>query len=160
MLKQIIITNIYNINAYCLRYWTIHRQKIHFRFRDATAIKKTWKINKLQFKVITNCWLLFTAIYILTEHLWSIGKNSNCFVSLILFNSFDDGMIDLFHLSRRLWSWNSKKENNTVVSNHVNSDHVPSFSCLDVWTNRQATSGVYAITVTTSAYHSRICGRL
>ena len=49
---------------------------------------------------------------------------------------------------------------NTVVSNHVNSDHVPSFSCLDVWTNRQATSGVYAITVTTSAYHSRRCGRL
>ena len=38
--------------------------------------------------------------------------------------------------------------NNTVVSNHVNSDHVPSFPCLDVWTNRQATSGVYAITVT------------
>jgi hypothetical protein len=26
--------------------------------------------------------------------------------------------------------------------------------------NRQATSGVYAITVTTSAYHSRRCGRL
>jgi hypothetical protein len=49
---------------------------------------------------------------------------------------------------------------NTVVSNHVNSDHVPSFSCLDVSTNRQATSGVYAITVTTSAYHSRRCGRL
>jgi hypothetical protein len=49
---------------------------------------------------------------------------------------------------------------NTVVSNHVNSDHVPSFSCLDVWTNRQATSGVYAITVTTSAYHSRWSGRL
>jgi hypothetical protein len=48
----------------------------------------------------------------------------------------------------------------TVVSNHVNSDHVPSFSCLDVWTNWQATSGVYAITVTTSAYHSRRCGRL
>ena len=48
---------------------------------------------------------------------------------------------------------------NTVVSNHVNSDHVPSFSCLDFWTNRQATSGVYAsITVTTSAYHSRRCG--
>jgi len=35
-----------------------------------------------------------------------------------------------------------------------------SFSCLDIWTNRQATSGVYAITVTTSAYHSRRCGRL
>jgi hypothetical protein len=32
--------------------------------------------------------------------------------------------------------------------------------CLDVWTNRQATSGVYAITVTTSAYHGRRCGRL
>jgi hypothetical protein len=49
---------------------------------------------------------------------------------------------------------------NMVVSNHVNSDHVPSFSCLDVWTNRQVTSGVYAMTVTTSAYHSRKCGRL
>jgi hypothetical protein len=33
---------------------------------------------------------------------------------------------------------------NTVVSNLVNSDHVSSFSCLDVWTNRHATSGVYA----------------
>ena len=32
--------------------------------------------------------------------------------------------------------------------------------CFDVWTNRQATSGVYAITVTTSAYHSRRSGRL
>ena len=49
---------------------------------------------------------------------------------------------------------------NTVVSNHVNSDHVPSFSCLDVWISRQTTSGVYAIIVTTSAYHSRRCGRL
>jgi hypothetical protein len=43
---------------------------------------------------------------------------------------------------------------NTVVSNHVNSDHIPSFSCLDVWTPWQTTSGVYAITVTMSAYHS------
>jgi hypothetical protein len=49
---------------------------------------------------------------------------------------------------------------NTVVSNHVNSDHVTSFSCLDVWSNLQATSGVYAINVRTSAYHSRRCGRL
>jgi hypothetical protein len=49
---------------------------------------------------------------------------------------------------------------NTVVSNHVNSDHVPSFSCHDVWDVRQTTSGVYAITVTTSTYHSRRCGRL
>ena len=50
---------------------------------------------------------------------------------------------------------------NTVVSNHVNSDHVrPSFSCLDVWTPWQTTSGVYAITVTMSAYHSCRCGRL
>jgi hypothetical protein len=49
---------------------------------------------------------------------------------------------------------------NTVVSNHVNSDHVPSFSCLDVLFSRQTTSAVYAITVTTSAYHSRRCGRL
>jgi hypothetical protein len=48
---------------------------------------------------------------------------------------------------------------NTVVLNHVNSDHVPSFSCLDVWISRQTTSGVYAISVT-SAYHSRRCGRL
>ena len=45
-----------------------------------------------------------------------------------------------------------------VVLNPVNSDLVPSFSCLDVCTNRQATSGVYAITV--SAYHSRRCDRL
>jgi hypothetical protein len=51
---------------------------------------------------------------------------------------------------------------NTVVSNHVNSDHVPSFSCLDVWNVRQTTSGVYAITVITSTYHScqSICGVL
>jgi hypothetical protein len=33
-----------------------------------------------------------------------------------------------------------------VVSNHVNSDHVPSFSCLHVWSNWQTTSGVYAMT--------------
>ena len=31
---------------------------------------------------------------------------------------------------------------NTLVSNHVNSDHVPSFSCVDVWNVRQMTSGV------------------
>jgi len=54
----------------------------------------------------------------------------------------------------------SEGQTHTVVSNHVHSDHVPSFSCLDVWANRQATSGVYAIAVTTSAYHSRRCGRL
>jgi hypothetical protein len=34
------------------------------------------------------------------------------------------------------------------------------FSCLDVWNVRQTTSGVYAITVTTSTYHSRRGGRL
>ena len=50
-----------------------------------------------------------------------------------------------------------KMRNNTVVSNHVNSDHVPSFSCLDVWITWQTTSGVYVITVTTSAFHSRRC---
>ena len=49
---------------------------------------------------------------------------------------------------------------NTVVSNHVNSDHVLSFSCLDIWGVWQTTSGVYAISVTTSAFHSRRCGRL
>jgi hypothetical protein len=49
---------------------------------------------------------------------------------------------------------------NTVVSNRVNSDHVPSFSCLAVWNVCQTTSGVYAITVTSSAFHSRRCGRL
>jgi hypothetical protein len=47
-----------------------------------------------------------------------------------------------------------------IVSNHVNSDHVPSFSCLDLWSAWQATSGVYAIIVTTSAFHCRRCGRL
>ena len=46
---------------------------------------------------------------------------------------------------------------NTVVSNYVNSNHVPSFSCHDVWNVRQTTSGVYAISVTTSTYH--ICSR-
>ena len=49
---------------------------------------------------------------------------------------------------------------NTVVSNHVNSDHVPPFSCHDSWNVRQTTSGVYTIIVTTSTYHSRRCGRL
>jgi hypothetical protein len=39
-------------------------------------------------------------------------------------------------------------------------NQVPSFSCLDVWNAWQTTSGVYAITVTTSAYHSRRCSRL
>jgi hypothetical protein len=51
-------------------------------------------------------------------------------------------------------------ETNTPLKLNLFSDHVPSISCLDVGTNRQATSGVYAITVTTSAYHSRRCGRL
>jgi hypothetical protein len=41
-----------------------------------------------------------------------------------------------------MWTWCWL---NTVVSNHVNSDHVQSFSCLDFWTNRQANSGVYAV---------------
>jgi hypothetical protein len=35
-----------------------------------------------------------------------------------------------------------------------------SFSSLDVWSAWQTTSGVYAIIVTTSAFHSRRCGRL
>jgi hypothetical protein len=61
--------------------------------------------------------------------------------------------------SKQRTLWNGSKHN-MVVSNHVNSDHVPSFSCLDVWNVRQTTSGVYAITVTTSTYHSRRCGRL
>ena len=43
-----------------------------------------------------------------------------------------------------------------LFRNHANSDHVPSFSSLDVWNVRPTTSGVYAITVTTSIYHSRI----
>jgi hypothetical protein len=48
---------------------------------------------------------------------------------------------------------------NTVVSNHVNSDHVLSFSCLDVWTNRQATSGVsntsiYSVVFLASPYYN------
>ena len=47
-----------------------------------------------------------------------------------------------------------------VVLNHVNSNHVLSCLCLDVWNVRQTTSGVYDITVTTSAYHSHRCGRL
>jgi hypothetical protein len=38
---------------------------------------------------------------------------------------------------------------NTFVSNHVNFVHV---SCLDARNVRQTTSGVYAITVTTSTY--------
>ena len=48
---------------------------------------------------------------------------------------------------------------NKVVSNHVNSDHVPSFSCLDVWTNRKATSGDYAQKSLTRLTHSfaRFC---
>ena len=54
------------------------------------------------------------------------------------------------HLALIIFNFTNLMCFNTVVSNHVNSDHVPSFSCLDVWTNRQATSGVYAITVTTS----------
>ena len=45
---------------------------------------------------------------------------------------------------------------NTIVSNHVNFDHVPSFSCHDVWNVRQTTSSVYTITTN----HSRRCGRL
>ena len=65
-------------------------------------------------------------------------------------------------LFRVLQNWDKRMyiEGNTVVSNHVNSDHVSSFSCRDVWKVRQTTSGVYAITVTTSAYHSRRFGRL
>ena len=42
---------------------------------------------------------------------------------------------------------------NTVVSNHVNSDHIPSYSCLDVRNARQTTSGVYSITVATHMKH-------
>jgi hypothetical protein len=34
-----------------------------------------------------------------------------------------------------------------LFRNHANSDHVPSFSSLDVWNVRLMTSGVYAITV-------------
>jgi hypothetical protein len=40
------------------------------------------------------------------------------------------------------WQLLGRNSTNTVVSNHVNSDHVPSFSCLDVWNVRQTTSGV------------------
>ena len=48
---------------------------------------------------------------------------------------------------------------NTVVSNDVNSDRVPSFSYLDVQNVRKTASGVYAITVT-STNHSHRCNRL
>jgi len=48
-----------------------------------------------------------------------------------------------------------------VVSNHVNSDHVPSFSCLDVWNVK--TDYLQCLRYycnQTSAYHSRRWGRL
>ena len=48
------------------------------------------------------------------------------------------------------YSWSTSCVLNTLVSNHVNSDHFPSFSCLAVWNVRQATSSVYAITVISS----------
>ena len=54
-------------------------------------------------------------------------------------------------------------EINTVVSNIVNSDHVCLFRVMTsemLGKLRTCTSGVYAITVTTSTYHSRRCGRL
>ena len=101
---------------------------------------------------------------------WSLGVTSK--VQCRTKNLIHISDIDLlmFSLTWQKYIYHKNKTNkvslkcwneiNTVVSNHVNSDHVPSFSCLDVETNRQATSGVYAITVTTSAYDSRRCGRL
>jgi hypothetical protein len=47
-------------------------------------------------------------------------------------------------------------EKNSTIHLRTCASH---FSCLYVWKNRQATSGIYAITGTTSAYHSRRCGR-
>ena len=46
------------------------------------------------------------------------------------------------------------KENscNMLVSNHVNSDHIPFILCLDVYNVRQTTSDGYVIAVTTSTY--------
>jgi hypothetical protein len=85
---------------------------------------------------------------------------SKCWISsAVIFIFYEDDLNYVYLIWR---SNNIKKKwkdrtSNTVVSNHVNSDHVPSFFfCLDLWNVRQTTSGVYAIsiTVTTSTYHS------
>ena len=71
------------------------------------------------------------------------------------------GMWFYFNESYKIFSQKTQFFNvNTVVSNHVNTDHVPPISCYDVWNVRQTTPGVYAITLTTSTYHSRRCSRL
>jgi hypothetical protein len=67
------------------------------------------------------------------------------------------------YISNLYTSWSPSfvfNDLNTVISNHVNSVHVPSVSYHDVWNVRKTTSGVYAITETTSTYDTRRCGRL
>ena len=72
----------------------------------------------------------------------SRNTHKTCYAKYVLFQSYSNQLgiglsVILLHFKFH--------GVNTVVSNHINSDHVPTFSCLDVWTNRQATSGVYGM---------------
>ena len=70
-------------------------------------------------------------------------------MNVILQKKFTESIIisnSLHYVTLILISLHSAFHINMVVSNHVNSDHVLSFSCLDVCKARQTASGVYAIT--------------
>jgi hypothetical protein len=115
--------------------------------------------------LLTLLFLIGNVLMWLTSHYsipLIISSSSQCHNSVIWVGSCSCicNMLNCLSVRYTFSLWSTERYCHTVVLNHVNSDHVPSFSCLDVWTNRQATSGVYAITVTTSAYHSRRCGVL
>jgi hypothetical protein len=108
-----------------------------------------WQRQHIIVILIKSCLHTFQGVTKLRIKVKSYNNIKNIYVSLIAISA---------NLSFcNIKGSNSQLFHNTVVSNHVNSDHVPSFSCLDVCKARQTTSGVYIITVTTSAYHSRRC---
>ena len=123
--------------------------------------RSVYKYTELSFKKPSKCYNHLSFLILRMFY----GFFCYCFFALFFFwwnaniHSTNDivVLINKTKTINRIYLWG---RHITVVSNHVNSDHVPFFSCLDVWANRQATSGVYAITVTTSAYHCRRCGRL
>jgi hypothetical protein len=84
-------------------------------------------------------------VFFLYLRLSASSKENDLPLCIYFWYQTDSGIPDIFGiLIKNVFHLLYHQMCNTVASNHVNSDHVPSFSCLDVWTNRQETSGVYA----------------
>jgi ABC-type amino acid transport system permease subunit len=137
MLLSVILTTSEAFHIFALLVWLLHFKR---SYQNQIKIYFLGISNRLKWKISRG----------ILQYIIPIFKNKPALIKLCF----------LSYSTHHSWKIFTFMRYNTVVLNHVNSDHVLSFSCLDIWKVRQTTSGVYAITVTTSAYHSRRLGRL